>query len=378
MKFFLIKNDILTKNICRKEILMKTSFVTPAQSQLLRTRGFLIMGAAATQFFAGHSVRTTVKNAFFQLAAFGKARTALAEGGIVPPAIGPMMNLTVEAQVLGAQIFEPENSVPAVYTTDGAAIINNLKTDLSKLRVPQSLTEVASHEAVVVNQNTLRRLVNSPKFKDIPIKYGVALAPFSLLASRLMNINYSMLAMMDSPEIFKEGLEKIMPLCLMYAEILLNENPEAIIFCDPSAGLMGPGMIREFSTPYNRRLIDLVHSRGKFAVLHNCGDAVHKGLLALLETGADVIHIGNKCGAFSSMAKIAPQVPAPIILGGNIDPVLLATFTPEAIARITEMLAGELRPFSNTFLSSGCDLPPDARPENIVEFYRRVAAARLK
>lgn len=96
-----------------------------------------------------------------------------------------------------------------------------------------------------------------------------------------------------------------------------------------SQTLISPDDLREFIFPYHKRIVDVIHSSGKPAILHSCGN-----LGAVWE---DIIEVMRYDGKHSYEDKILPVEEAyakysdRIAIMGGIDMDFLCRSTPEAI-----------------------------------------------
>ncbi len=70
------------------------------------------------------------------------------------------------------------------------------------------------------------------------------------------------------------------------------------------------------------------------------------------------------------MKDVLQQIPADIPVMGNIDPVAcFCNGTSEDMQKAVAFLLEECRQYPNFVLSSGCDIPPTAKWENIDQFF---------
>ena len=71
------------------------------------------------------------------------------------------------------------------------------------------------------------------------------------------------------------------------------------------------------------------------------------------------------------MKKILEQVPADCLIMGNLDPVgCFCGCNAEELEQKERALLKECGAYSNFVLSTGCDLPPKAKWENIQRFFK--------
>jgi uroporphyrinogen decarboxylase len=65
------------------------------------------------------------------------------------------------------------------------------------------------------------------------------------------------------------------------------------------------------------------------------------------------------------------QVPPEVILCGNLDPAkVFVNSTATEVGQAARALLDATRAHRNHVLSSGCDVPPGTKPENIDAFYQ--------
>ena len=138
---------------------------------------------------------------------------------------------------------------------------------------------------------------------------------------------------------------------------------------EPLAGLLSAEMSAEFSCPYVKKIIDALQTEDFAVVYHNCGNSVCNMLPEIFSVGAAAYHFGNAV----DMRTILDQAPADVLCMGNIDPAgQFASGTPESIREATAALLKACGTASNFIISSGCDIPPHSKWENIKAFFGAV------
>lgn len=135
-------------------------------------------------------------------------------------------------------------------------------------------------------------------------------------------------------------------------------------------GLLSPALAEEFSEPYVRRIVEAVQDDSFLVVYHNCGNAVLRMMDSILATGAAAYHFGNAIDMSDALAL----VPSDTVTMGNIDPAgEFRNGTPESIRKATLDLLAKCGGYPNFVISSGCDIPPLSKWENIDAFFAAVA-----
>ncbi|OGJ85730.1 MAG: hypothetical protein A2268_11725 [Candidatus Raymondbacteria bacterium RifOxyA12_full_50_37] len=120
--------------------------------------------------------------------------------------------------------------------------------------------------------------------------------PFSLLdkAYDLMGMENIMIKMFEAPDLIHALMEKITQSRYDMIKRILETAPWVDIFIitdelgTQESLLMSPEQFREFSFPYHKRLVNLIHSYGKLVYYHSCG-CVMPLVPDLVELGIDIL-----------------------------------------------------------------------------------------
>lgn len=264
-----------------------------------------------------------------------------------------MMDLSVEAEAFGAEVIFSDNEVPAV---KGALISDEESAD--NLCIPA----VGSGRTGIF-VDAIEKACSL--IKDRPVFAGVT-GPFSL-AGRLMDVTETMIYCYDEPDMVKTVVSKATDFLIGYIRAFKKAGAAGVVVAEPLAGLLSPDMAEEFSNPYIKRIADAVQD-GSFAVVyHNCGPSVTGMAESLAKTGCRAFHFGNAV----NMKEMLEKMPDNVAVMGNIDPSArfyggIAVEMEMAVRALTEQCSSH----KNFILSSGCDIPPMAKWENIDAFFR--------
>lgn len=261
------------------------------------------------------------------------------------------MDLSVEAETFGAAVKWADGEVPTVQgrlLTDAAGI--------AALAVPDVLAGRAR-----VHLESARRLLALPD--AVPVLGGI-IGPFSL-AGRLFGVSEMLELTMDDTEAAQALMEKTTACQIAYARAFRDAGVQGLVMAEPASGLLSPNGMRTFVTPYVQRILAAVEAPGFEIILHNCGARLaHRE--ALLATGAKLFHFG----APMDLPEALKQFPADRVLCGNLDPAAVFVNADAATAREkARALLAAARNHRNFVLSSGCDLPPNTKLENLDAFY---------
>ena len=265
------------------------------------------------------------------------------------------MDLSVEAECFGATVVVSDDEVPTVK----GRIINDMDK-AEALTVP----EVGSARTHIYIDAIKKA---SEMITDRPVLAGM-IGPYSL-AARLFDVSEIMMDCYDDPDMVHTVLEKVTEFLINYARAYKEAGANGIVMAEPVAGLLSPVLEEEFSSPYVKKIADAVQDDNFIVIYHNCGDNVPKMLDSIMTTSCAAYHFGNAM----DMENVLSQMPEDVLTMGNIDPVsVLRHGTPEKVREETLALMEKCCKYKNFLISSGCDIPPLAKWENIDAFFGAV------
>jgi len=262
-----------------------------------------------------------------------------------------VMALYVEAEAFGSEINYSQNEIPTV----SKRLINSFSS-LASIKVPE-IGEGKTCEHLKAAKLAVENITDRPVF-------GGIIGPYSL-AGRLYDITEMMAAILIEPEGSHELLNVCTDFLKDYAMAFKDAGCNGIIIAEPAAGLLAESECNEFSSIYIKQIVDHVQDENFIVVLHNCGNTVNL-VNSMLSTGSAGFHFGNAV----DMVDILPQVSSDRLVFGNLDPAgVIKDGSPEIIRAETLELLNKTASFKNFVLSSGCDVPPDTKLENIDAFF---------
>ena len=267
-----------------------------------------------------------------------------------------MMDLSVEAEAFGAQVKFSDDEVPTVI---GALVTDEDEADA--LKVPAVGAGRTGKYIEAIGEAT--KLIT-----DRPVFAGV-IGPFSL-AGRLMDVSEAMVNCIVEPDMVHTTLEKATEFLINYIKAYKEQTgANGVVMAEPLAGMLSPALAEEFSEPYVRKIVEAVQNDEFIVIYHNCGDNVLLMIDSILRVGAAAYHFGNAI----SMKEMMTKVPADVFVMGNVDPSSqFCNGTPESIREETLRIMGECCGYANFGISSGCDIPPISKWENIDAFFAAV------
>ena len=267
-----------------------------------------------------------------------------------------LMDLSVEAECFGSTIRVSDDEVP---TVTGALVTD--EDEANALAVP-----AVGAGRTGIYLDAMRKALE--RISDRPVFAGV-IGPFSL-AARLLDVTEIMVDCYDEPDMVHIVMEKATAFLTAYCMEYKKLGANGVVIAEPVTGLLSPALAEEFSEPYVRRIVDAVQDDSFLVVYHNCGNAVLRMMDSILRTGAGAFHFGNAI----DMADAIALVPEDTVVMGNIDPAgEFRGGTPESIRKATIDLLERCGGHKNFVISSGCDIPPLSKWENIDAFFAAVA-----
>ncbi len=266
-----------------------------------------------------------------------------------------MMDLSLEAESFGAEILVSEGEVPAIVGT----LVNN-QEEADRLEVP-----AVGMGRTQIYLDAMARSVEL--ITDRPVLAGI-IGPYSL-AGRLLGTAQAMKACKKNPQLVHTVLEKCTQFLIAYAKAYQSAGANGIVMAEPLTGLLSPKMAVDFSEPYVKRIVDAVQQDDFIVIYHNCGNNTMLMMDSLLRVGAKGYHFGNAI----SMKEAVSLCPDHLLCMGNVNPATFTFGAPDTIREETLNVMRECCHAPNFVISSGCDIPPIAKWENIDAFYQAAA-----
>lgn len=262
------------------------------------------------------------------------------------------MDLSLEAEAFGADIKVTDEEVPTVIGT----LVKDEK-DAEELQVP----DLQDGRVGIYIDGMSRAL---ELIDDRPVFAGV-IGPFSL-AGRLVDVNKAFMYCKKKPELLHTILRKTTDFLISYIKAYKEIGANGIAMAEPLAGMLSPRLAEKFSEGYVREIAEAVRDEDFLVIYHNCGNATVKMADSIYRTGCDAYHFGNAID-LKTMLEVFPDDK---VVMGNIDPAEHFTNgTVENMKEATESLLKNCSQHPNFIISSGCDIPPTAKWENIDAFF---------
>lgn len=266
-----------------------------------------------------------------------------------------LMDLSVEAECFGAQIRVSDEEVPTV-----VGQVVSTEEEAEALVIP---AVGACRTGLYID--AIKKAAGL--ITDRPVFAGV-IGPFSL-AARLLDVTEVMIDCYEEPDMVHIVLDKVTQFLCAYCQAYKEAGANGVVLAEPVAGLLSPALAEEFSGPYVKRIVDAVQDDSFLVIYHNCGGSTIQQIDSILATGSAAYHFGNAI----DMAEMMTHIPAGTVAMGNVDPAgEFRNGTPDSIRAATLAVMDACCKYPNFVISSGCDIPPLSRWENIDAFFAAV------
>lgn len=260
-----------------------------------------------------------------------------------------IMDLTVEAEALGAGVEFPERRFPYVryHPLADAELYNELpplSVEGSRLSVFVDATRRMAREA------GQRMLVSS-----------FVIGPFTL-AGHLLGIEELMEVTTEEPSLALDLVRYCADVIEPYVDALIDAGATNIVILEPSASnsVISPTFFERFSYPFLERVVSRCHTNDILATLHICG-RTSRIIEKMADTKADVLSVDS----LVPLADARVALDGKTALMGNVDTSLLINGKPQDIADASQECTKDMEGSSGFILSTSCDVPMETPEDNI-------------
>ena len=266
-----------------------------------------------------------------------------------------LMDLSVEAECFGSTIRFSDDEVPTVV----GSVVSS-EEEARALKVP-AVGDGRTGIYVEAIEKAVKAITDRPVFAGV-------IGPFSL-AGRLMDVSEAMIYCYEEPDMVHTIMEKTTAFLIEYCKAYKQAGANGVVMAEPLTGMLSPNLAEEFSHPYVKQIVEAVQDDDFAVIYHNCGNSTIQMIDSILETGSAAYHFGNAI----DMAEMMTHIPAGTVAMGNVDPAgEFRNGTPESIRAATLGVMDACCKYPNFVISSGCDIPPLSRWENIDAFFAAV------
>ncbi len=261
-----------------------------------------------------------------------------------------VMDLTAEAEALGAKIEFPKNKFPYVSKhpiSDASAVFDTrpLKISGTRLEVFVDTTRMLSSEV----GNT--HLVSS-----------YVIGPFTL-AGHLLGVHHLLELLMQDADLTRDIVNHCVEILSYYVDSLIDAGAHNIVILEPTASnsIISPRHFRDIVFPSIKKQIDQIHSSNSKATLHICGKT-QRIIGDMCNTGADALSIDSHV----NLQEAKEVAYGKSVLIGNVDTSLLLEGNRDEVAKAAKSCIEAAAAGGGFILSSGCDFPIETPEDNLI------------
>lgn len=273
-------------------------------------------------------------------------------------AVFALMDVCVETEAAGSVLAYAEENYPHV-----ASFVLSSPEDLAGLSVPDPRTAGRMPELLAA-AGILRREVGH----RVAV-VGCVLGPMTL-TTQLLGMEKALYLAVDHLEEFERVMDFATDIVIRFGAAQVEAGAHLPIVFEPSGSpaVVPPQFFREILAPRLTRLFAALKKAGAtFNWLHIAGPTapilpLYPGL------GVDIANFDYEVDPQAAQ-KALPHT----CLDGNLKPLSFVHSSPAEIDQRSRELLELFRTRRGFILSSGCEIPPEARPENVAAM---VAAAR--
>ncbi len=265
-------------------------------------------------------------------------------------AVFTLMDTSVETEAIGSRLIYRDDMYPCVERY----AIENAK-EVGKLAIPDPKRSGRMTEMLKA-----ARIMRSKLGNEVLI-VGCVLGPMTL-AMQLMGPEKTLFLAVDDPDLFGRFLDFAGEVAITFGLTQIEAGAHVPLVFDPSASpaVVPPQFFREFELPRLKKIFAAFKSAGSLANwIHIAGPA---GTICPYypEAGVEIANF-DYCIDPLSAQQILPRT----CLDGNIKSLSFVEAMPHEIADESTRLLELFSTRGGFILSSGCEIPPESKPENV-------------
>lgn len=257
---------------------------------------------------------------------------------------------SIEAEALGCRVEFPAGAYPYIRERclDGPS-------HLDRLRVPDPEKDGRMPE-ILKACRLLRDAVGRER-----VVIGNALGPVTV-AGQAMGLEHLLYLIADDPDGLRAVLDLAAQVTVAYARAQLRAGAHVTVLYEPSASpaVIPRPVFERFARPVLHKTLAELRDSGTFCRwLHIAGPT--QSILSMYpEMGVDLASFDYQVPVTAALALLPNTC-----LIGNLKPYLFVSGSAPEVERQARDLLGAAVDRGGLILSSGCEIPPEAGPENI-------------
>ena len=265
-------------------------------------------------------------------------------------AVFAVMDVNIETEALGSRLVYPPNNYPYVQSYA-------FSRDTNPEDVPIPDPSNAGRMPEILDALTILRR----EVANEVLVVGCILGPMTL-AAQLLGIEAALYLAVDDPERFEKFLDFSTQVAIRFGIAQIDSGAHVPLVFDPCASqaVIPTRFFREFELPRLKKLFGALDAAGASAGWIHAAGPIASILPFLSESGAGIINF-DYCVDPNDIMNKAPSM----CCNGNIKSLDFEEAEPESILREAVKLRDRFSKRGGFILSSGCEIPPGSRSENV-------------
>ncbi len=265
-------------------------------------------------------------------------------------AVFAIFDTCIETEAAGSHILYREDFYP---TVQSYALTPN--TDMNLLKIPDPYKDGRMPELL----NAVKIL--SQEVGNETLVVGCIAGPMTL-ATQLIGIEDTLYSAIDDSAQFEKLLDYATEVGIAFGAAQIEAGAHLPLIFDPSASpaVVPSNFFREFILPRHKKIFKSFKSAGSVTNWLHIAGPVLPILPFYAEIGVNIANI-DYCIDPIKAQEALPNV----CIDGNIKPLAFVEAAPDEIRTEAEKIMQLFSTRGGFILSSGCEIPPESKPENI-------------
>jgi uroporphyrinogen decarboxylase len=198
---------------------------------------------------------------------------------------------------------------------------------------------------------------------------GTAIGPMTV-ATQLVGLETALFMAADEPERFELLIDYASEIVISFAKAQMKAGAHLILLFDPSASpvMVPASFYREVILPRHKKVFDAIKNAGSIANWLHIAGPVLPIMPYYEQAGVNIANFDYLISPEDAQ-KALPRS----CLDGNIKPISFVMDDEKSIYEDARSVIAKFKNRGGFILSSGCEIPPESKPQNIKAM---VAAAR--
>jgi len=271
-----------------------------------------------------------------------------------------VMDVCVETEAVGSSLSYRADQYPTV-----AYHALTRPSDLTNLSLPDP-GRAGRMPEILRALDIMRREVN-----DDLLVVGVVLGPLTL-ATQLMGMEKALYLAIDAPDEFMKVLAFAADVVTRFGRAQLRAGAHLTMIFDPAASpaVVPAHFFREFELPLITRAFAEFKREGSLASWLHIAGPVGPILPYYASAGVEIANLDYQVEPAAARRQLS------ICVNGNLKSSAFLCASPEDILDASIRLLDIFQDRGGFILSSGCEIPPESRPENVAALVTAASSRR--